>query len=58
MGADVDCPMQLREDKHVSQDYSPDGKVEDIWPGAYYLAHCDDKHRRKYLIRGQEPTSA
>lgn len=49
---------QLREDKHVSQDYAPDGKVEDIWPGAYYLAHCDDKHRRKYLIRGQEPTAS
>ena len=48
---------QLREDKHVTQDYSPDGKVEDIWLGAYYLAHCDDKHRRKYLIRGQEPVA-
>lgn len=46
--------LQLREDKHNIDNYTPDGKVEDIPEGAYYLDFCDAKHRRKYLIKGQE----
>ena len=46
--------QQLREDKHNISDYTPAGRVEDIPIGAYYLAHCDGKHRRVYKVRGQE----
>ncbi|BGP15908.1 hypothetical protein JCM10213_003663 [Rhodosporidiobolus nylandii] len=46
--------LKLREEKHNISDYTPSGKVEDIPEGAYYLAHCDAKHRRVYKIRGQE----
>ncbi|KAM0750580.1 hydroxymethylglutaryl-CoA synthase [Meredithblackwellia eburnea MCA 4105] len=46
--------LKLREDNHSNTDYVPSGSVDDIWEGAYYLTHCDSKHRRKYVIRGQE----
>ncbi|KPV75267.1 uncharacterized protein RHOBADRAFT_36114 [Rhodotorula graminis WP1] len=46
--------LQLREDKHNISDYTPAGRIEDIPVGAYYLAHCDGKHRRVYKVRGQE----
>lgn len=46
--------LQLREDKHNLDNYTPDGKVDDIWEGAYYLTHSDDKHRRTYVMRGSE----
>jgi len=28
--------------------YSPVGKVEDLFPGTWYLLHIDEKHRRTY----------
>ncbi|GAA6027486.1 hypothetical protein JCM8097_007885 [Rhodosporidiobolus ruineniae] len=46
--------LKLREEKHNIADYTPAGRVEDIPQGAYYLAHCDAKHRRVYKIRGEE----
>ncbi|GAA6064704.1 hypothetical protein JCM10212_000121 [Sporobolomyces blumeae] len=46
--------LELREHKHNISDYSPDGSVDDIPEGAFYLAHCDGKHRRVYKIKGQE----
>ncbi|GAA6007870.1 hypothetical protein JCM10207_004907 [Rhodosporidiobolus poonsookiae] len=46
--------LKLREEKHNISDYTPSGRVEDIAPGAYYLASCDSKHRRVYKIRGEE----
>lgn len=45
---------QLREEKHNIADYTPSGRVEDVPVGAYYLHHCDAKHRRVYKIRGHE----
>jgi len=46
--------VQYREHKHNISDYTPDGSIDDIAPGAYYLAHCDSKHRRVYKVRGEE----
>jgi hydroxymethylglutaryl-CoA synthase len=41
--------LSLREKNHNASDYTPEGSVENIWPGAYYLDHIDSKYRRKYL---------
>jgi hydroxymethylglutaryl-CoA synthase len=29
-------------------DYTPEGNVDAIWPGAFYLESVDGKYRRKY----------
>ncbi|KAF9008307.1 hydroxymethylglutaryl-coenzyme A synthase N terminal-domain-containing protein [Cyathus striatus] len=41
--------LALRKKNHSSVDYTPEGLVKNIWPGAYYLASVDKKYRRKYL---------
>ncbi|KAH9479338.1 ATP-dependent 5'-3' DNA helicase hcs1 [Psilocybe cubensis] len=41
--------LSLREKNHNASDYTPEGSVDDIWPGAYYLEHVDSKFRRKYV---------
>jgi hydroxymethylglutaryl-CoA synthase len=41
----------LREKAHLKKDYKPQGKVEDILPGTYYLAEVDDMFRRKYNVK-------
>ncbi|KAG6831620.1 hypothetical protein H0H87_004682 [Tephrocybe sp. NHM501043] len=41
--------LSLREKNHNAHDYTPEGLVENIWPGAYYLENIDSKYRRKYL---------
>ncbi|KAI5475761.1 hypothetical protein MNV49_000890 [Pseudohyphozyma bogoriensis] len=46
--------LKLREEKHNIMNYTPDGKIEDIPLGAYYLCFNDDKHRRTYAVRGEE----
>jgi len=40
--------MKLREDNHNAGSYSPSGSLDNIWSGAYYLAHIDEKYRRTY----------
>ena len=42
---------QLREKNHNAKDFTPEGSVENIWPGAYYLENIDSKYRRKYAKR-------
>jgi hydroxymethylglutaryl-CoA synthase len=44
-----DFPIQLREKNHNAASYTPEGSVDNIWPGAYYLESVDSKYRRKYL---------
>jgi hydroxymethylglutaryl-CoA synthase len=39
---------QLREENHNAIKYSPQGSLDDIWPGAYYLNGVDDLYRRTY----------
>ncbi|KAG7444984.1 hydroxymethylglutaryl-CoA synthase [Guyanagaster necrorhizus] len=41
--------LNLREKNHNGVSYTPEGLVDNIWPGAYYLDSVDSKYRRKYL---------
>jgi hydroxymethylglutaryl-CoA synthase len=41
--------LELREKNHNAVNFTPEGSVDNIWPGAYYLDHIDSKYRRKYL---------
>jgi hydroxymethylglutaryl-CoA synthase len=41
--------LKLREKNHNAVTYTPEGSVEAIWPGAFYLEDVDSKGRRKYL---------
>ncbi|KIJ96082.1 hypothetical protein K443DRAFT_107808 [Laccaria amethystina LaAM-08-1] len=41
--------LELREKNHNAVDYTPEGLIENIWPGAYYLDSVDAKYRRKYV---------
>ncbi|KAG5337109.1 hypothetical protein C0989_010764, partial [Termitomyces sp. Mn162] len=41
--------LTLRERNHNAHDYTPEGLIENIWPGAYYLDSVDKKYRRKYV---------
>ncbi len=40
---------QLREKNHNASGYTPEGLVDNIWPGSYYLESVDTKFRRKYV---------
>jgi hydroxymethylglutaryl-CoA synthase len=40
--------FQLREETHNAVSYKPIGKLEDLWPGSYYLAEIDSMYRRRY----------
>jgi hydroxymethylglutaryl-CoA synthase len=40
--------LQLREKNHNAAAYEPEGKLENMWPGAWYLVNIDAKYRRKY----------
>lgn len=41
--------LHLREKNHNAADYVPEGSIDNIWPGAYYLESVDSKYRRKYV---------
>ncbi|KAJ7576975.1 hydroxymethylglutaryl-coenzyme A synthase C terminal-domain-containing protein [Mycena floridula] len=41
--------LALREKNHNAVGYTPQGSIDNIWPGAYYLDSVDSKYRRKYL---------
>ncbi|WWD16276.1 hydroxymethylglutaryl-CoA synthase [Kwoniella shandongensis] len=40
--------LKLREENHNAVKYTPQGSLDDIWPGAYYLDGVDDLYRRTY----------
>ncbi|CAE6457158.1 unnamed protein product [Rhizoctonia solani] len=40
--------MALREKNHNAVDYTPEGSLDNLWPGSYYLEHIDSKYRRAY----------
>jgi len=40
--------LKLREKNHNAAAYEPEGKLENLWPGAWYLVNIDSKYRRKY----------
>ncbi|KJA23552.1 hypothetical protein HYPSUDRAFT_39740 [Hypholoma sublateritium FD-334 SS-4] len=41
--------LALREKNHNASGYTPEGSVDNIWPGSYYLESVDNKFRRKYV---------
>jgi hydroxymethylglutaryl-CoA synthase len=41
----------LREENHNAVKYDPQGSIENIWPGAYYLEGVDELYRRTYKRR-------
>jgi len=41
----------LRERAHLKKDYKPQGSVETLLPGTYYLTGVDDMFRRSYEIK-------
>ena len=41
----------LRERAHLKKNYKPEGNVETILPGTYYLTNIDDMFRRAYEIK-------
>lgn len=42
--------MNLREKNHNAVDYTPEGSLDHLWPGAYYLEHIDSMYRRTYKV--------
>ena len=45
---DFEKTMLLREKTHHSAPYKPVGALTELFPGSYYLASVDEKHRRTY----------
>lgn len=41
----------LRERAHLAKDFKPEGKVENIVPGVYYLTGIDGMFRRSYEVK-------
>ncbi|KAG8721310.1 hypothetical protein FRC11_002940, partial [Ceratobasidium sp. 423] len=40
--------MALREKNHNAVGYTPEGSLDNLWPGSYYLEHIDSKYRRNW----------
>ncbi|XP_066507839.1 hydroxymethylglutaryl-CoA synthase, cytoplasmic isoform X2 [Hoplias malabaricus] len=40
--------MKLREETHHLANYIPQGPVDELFPGTWYLTRVDEKHRRYY----------
>ncbi|WVQ79797.1 hydroxymethylglutaryl-CoA synthase [Cryptococcus sp. DSM 104549] len=40
--------LKLREENHNAVKYTPQGTLDNIWPGAYYLEGVDELYRRTY----------
>ncbi|KAK4493815.1 hypothetical protein PRZ48_015000 [Zasmidium cellare] len=41
----------LREKAHLKKEYKPQGSVDTIYPGTYYLTNVDDMFRRSYEVK-------
>jgi len=42
--------LKWREEAYGKAPYTPKGKIEDLFPGTYYLTEIDEKYRRKYEV--------
>ncbi|WVQ85634.1 hydroxymethylglutaryl-CoA synthase [Cryptococcus sp. DSM 104549] len=40
--------LKLREENHNAVKYTPQGSLDNVWPGAYYLEGVDELYRRTY----------
>lgn len=43
--------IELREKAHLQKNFQPQGSIDDIARGAYYLVDINDKFQRKYEIK-------
>ncbi|OCF39192.1 hydroxymethylglutaryl-CoA synthase [Kwoniella heveanensis CBS 569] len=43
--------LKLREENHNAVKYAPQGSLDNIWPGAYYLEGVDELYRRTYAVK-------
>ena len=50
--------MKLREANHNAAAYVPQGSLDNLWPGSYYLTGIDEKYRRSYARVPEESTPA
>ena len=41
----------LREEAHLKKNFTPQGNVDHMFPGTYYLTEIDDKFRRTYASK-------
>lgn len=48
---DWSLSSQLREDKHNIKNYKPDGSVDELVTGTYYLDRVDEMNRRYYGVK-------
>ncbi|XP_076875817.1 hydroxymethylglutaryl-CoA synthase, cytoplasmic isoform X2 [Brachyhypopomus gauderio] len=46
--------MKLREETHHLANYIPQGSVDELFPGTWYLTRVDEKHRRYYARRSPD----
>lgn len=42
--------LKLREKNHNAANFTPEGSIENLWPGSYYLESVDARYRRKYAV--------
>jgi hydroxymethylglutaryl-CoA synthase len=41
----------LREKAHQKKNFTPEGSIDNLAPGTYYLTEVDDMFRRKYEVK-------
>jgi len=41
----------LRQKAHLKKSYTPEGSIEHLFPGTYYLTGVDDMFRRMYAVK-------
>lgn len=46
-----EADLALREKAHLKHSFKPEGSIENIPKGSYYLVSIDDKYRRQYAIK-------
>ncbi|UYV69413.1 HMGCS1, partial [Cordylochernes scorpioides] len=53
--AEFTSVLRLREETHHMAPYTPLGRVEDLYPGTFYLTRVDEMHRRNYERKPMVP---
>ncbi|KAK9452042.1 hydroxymethylglutaryl-coenzyme A synthase C terminal-domain-containing protein [Limtongia smithiae] len=43
--------IELREKAHLAKGFKPEGTIEDLVAGTYYLTNVDDRYRREYAVK-------
>lgn len=48
---DYEKAIHLREQAHSKKDFTPQGSIDELKPGTYYLEKIDDRFRRSYGVK-------